>query len=255
MNKHTMIWLICMVSTCPAWADECEQTTLRDILVRYVEARGGFEALENQTALRIRSTNHEGQWNPEFDYRTMKPGYMWIRASYDDGEVVEEGFDGERGWEKWADKPGEFVGGDAAKALSQGAMSPVHLYGLHHMEDLGAEVSLRGCDSVDGREYYVINVISRFGTDIDYYVSKDKYRLERARAIRPLHPTVDPTPITIEERWTDFRVVEGVLHPFGYSMWNIDADEQLSWLEVHSIERDREATRATFALPGPRVLH
>ena len=119
------------------------------------------------------------------------------------------------------------------------------------MEDLGAEVSLKGCDVVDGREYYVIKVISRFGTDIDYYVSTETYRLERARAVRPLHPTVDPTRITIEERWTDFRVVEGVLHPFGYSMWNVDTDEQLTWLEVHSIERDRQATPSTFALPVP----
>ena len=45
-------------------------------------------------------------------------------------------------------------------------------------------------------------------------------------------------------------LVEGVLHPFGYSLWNIDSGERLSWLEVHSIERDREATVATFALPA-----
>jgi hypothetical protein len=228
---------------------DCNTTDLDTIIDRYVTARGGSEALDSQQALRLRSTHHEGEWNPKFDYRTMKPGYMWIRASYDDGEVVEEGFDGTRGWEKWSGKPAEFVGGDAGRGLNQGAQSPVHLYGLNHMADLGATVSFRGCASVDEREYFVINVVSRFGTDIDYYISRDSYRLERGRSTRPLHPTADPTPITIEERWSDFRMVEGVLHPFGYSQWNVDTSERLSWLEVHSIERDNSANVQTFARP------
>lgn len=227
----------------------CDSATLDDVLDRYVGARGGADALESQTALRLRSTNHEGKWNPEFDYRTMKPGYMWIRATYDDGVVVEEGFDGERGWEMWEDKPAEYVSGDAGKALNQGAMSPVHLYGLHHMADLGADVSFEGCDDIEGEIYFVVNVVSRFGTDIDYYVSTEDYRLKRARSVRPLHPTQDPTPITIEERWSDFRYVGGVLHPFAYSNWNVTTGERLNWLEVHTIERDRDATTATFAKP------
>ncbi len=250
MNKFTSLLLAGLIIGNPVDAADCKSLALEEIIERYVEARGGHAAIESQTALRIRSTHHEGEWNPKFDYRTMKPGYMWIRATYDDGVVVEEGFDGDRGWEKWGDKTGEYVGGDAAKALNQGAMSPVHLYGLHHMEDLGAVVALKGCDEIDGKSFYVITVVSRFGTDIDYYVSSNEYRLERGRSVRPLHPTVDPTPITIEERWTDFREVQGVLHPFGYSMWNITTDERLSWLEVHSIERDEEAIVSTFAIPA-----
>jgi hypothetical protein len=249
MNKYILVCLALLFVGGPAFAAECRPLTLEQILDRYVEARGGAAALESQTALRLRSTNHEGKWNPKFDYRTMKPGYMWIRATYDDGEVVEEGFDGERGWEKWTGKPAEYVSGDAGQALQQGAMSPVHLYGLNHMQGLGAAVTLEGCNTIDDRDYFVINVVSRFGSNIDYYVSTDTYRLERSRTVRPLHPTVDPTPITIEERWTDFRFVDGVLHPFGFSLWNIETGEQLSWLEVHSIERDRDATISTFALP------
>ena len=175
---------------------------------------------------------------------------MWIRATYDDGVSVEEGFDGERGWENWDGKPAEFVDGDAGKALNQGAQSPVHLYGLQHMESLGATVTLDGCDTIDNTHYYVINVHSQFGTDIDYFVSSDTFHLERGRSIRPLHPTQDPTPITIEERWGDFRMVSGVLHPFAYSQWNVDAGERLAWLEIHSIRFDDEATIDTFAKPG-----
>ena len=130
--------LLLLLAASPAWPDSCD-LTLDEVLDRYVEARGGAVSLEEQTALRLHSTNHEGKWNPKFDYRTMKPGYMWIRATYDDGISVEEGFDGVRGWEKWDGKPAEYVGGDANKGLSQGAMSPVHLYGLNHMEELGAE--------------------------------------------------------------------------------------------------------------------
>ena len=91
--------------------------------------------------------------------------------------------------------------------------------------------------------------MSRFGTDIDYYLNRDTYIVERGRSVRPLHPTADPTPILIEERWMDFRMVEGVLHPFGYSLWNVDAGEKLSWLEVHSISQDDEASPSVFAKP------
>ena len=247
--RTTLFFLAtCLGATTNALADSCD-LPLEDILDRYVQARGGHEAMERQQALRIRSTNHEGEWNPEFDYRVMKPGYMWIRATYDDGVSVEEGFDGERGWEHWDGKPAQYVGGDAGKALNQGAQSPVHLYGLQHMTSLGADVSLVGCDTVEGTHYYVINVVSRFGTDIDYYLSSEDFRLERGRSVRPLHPTQDPTPITIEERWGDFRLVSGVLHPFAYSQWNVDSGERLAWLEIHSIEVDDDATVSTFAKP------
>jgi hypothetical protein len=45
-------------------------------------------------------------------------------------------------------------------------------------------------------------------------------------------------------------MVGGVLHPFAYSQWNVDMGERLSWLEIHSIEFDDEATAASFAKPG-----
>ena len=142
-----------------------------------------------------------------------------------------------------------YVSGAAGSALNQGAQSPVHLYGLHHMEALGADVSFRGCETIDDRAFYVINVRSKFGTDLDYYLNQDTYLLERSRTTRPLHPTVDPTPITIEEHWTDFRTVEGVLHPFAYSLVNVKTAERLSWLEVHSITRDAEARPESFQKP------
>lgn len=244
-----LIILAGLLAGADADAGNCD-LTLKEVLDRYVAARGGHAAMEKQHALRIRSTHHEGKWNPAFDYRVMKPGYMRIRATYDDGVSVEEGFDGERGWEHWDGKPAKYVGGDAGKALNQGAQSPVHLYGLQHMEGLGATVTLDGCATLDDTPYYVINVQSRFGTDIDYYVSSGDFHLERGRSVRPLHPTQDPTPITIEERWADFRMVSGVLHPFAYSQWNVDTGERLAWLEIHSIEFDAEATVSTFAKPG-----
>ena len=219
------------------------------LLEKYVAARGGAEALERQTALRIVSTHYEGEYQPQFDYRVMKPGYMWIRATYRDGFAYTEGFDGERGWEQPGAVAAEYVDGDAGKALNQGAMSPVHLYGLNHMEALGAHLTLNGCEVIDGTRYYVLNVVSRFGTDIDYYINADSYRLERGRSIRPLHPTQDPTPVTIEERWEDFRMVEGVLHPFGYSQWNVDSGERLTRLEVHDIMQLPDATPEDFAKP------
>ncbi len=242
------ILVLLMVSLPASAGGECVQS-VDELLDHYLSARGGAEALERQTALRIVSTHYEGEYQPNFDYRVMKPGYMWIRATYRDGFVYTEGFDGERGWEQPGDVEAEYVGGDAGRALNQGAMSPVHLYGLNHMEGLGATLTPEGCETVDGTRYHVLNVLSQFGTDIDYYINAETYRLERARSVRPLHPTQDPTPITIEERWSDFRVVEGVLHPFGYSQWNVDSGERLARLEIHEIMQLPNADAADFAKP------
>jgi hypothetical protein len=133
--------------------------------------------------------------------------------------------------------------------VNQGAVSPVHLYGLHQMKGLGAEVVLRDCDRLDGTDYYVLKVVSAFGTDIDYYINADSFLLQRSRTTRPLHPTQDPTPIQIEERWSDFRAVEGVLHPFAFSQWNVAKNERLTWLEILSISRLDAAEKAHFAKP------
>ena len=97
--------------------------------------------------------------------------------------------------------------------------------------------------------YFVVNVVSTFDTDIDYFVNASTYRLERSRTRRPLHPTQDPTPILIEERWSDFRMVGDVLHPIGYSQWNVDTGARLSWLEVQRIEQFAEATAEFFGKP------
>ena len=246
--RQVLIIFLLLLAGRPAGAIQCD-IGLDVLLERYVAARGGRDALETQRALRLKSTHHEGKYNPTFDYRVMKPGYMWIRAVYDDGFVYTEGFDGERGWEKPGDKPAKYVGGAAGRALNQGAQSPIHLYGLHDMEGLGASVTTDGCTIIDDATFYVVNVVSRFGTDIDYFLNPDTYIVERARSVRPLHPTADPTPITIEERWSDFRTVEGVLHPFAYSQWNVDSGERLSWLEVHTISQNDEASPADFAKP------
>ncbi len=247
MRKILLVTFLSAAGTVGA-DDQCNKP-VEWILDRYVEARGGYDGLEAQNALRIVSTNHEGKWNPKFDYRVMKPGYMWIEAVYDDGEIIYEGFDGERGWEKWGEKSATYVSGKAGQALNQGAQSPVHLYGLHHMEGLGAKIEPQGCSEIGGQYFYVINVTSKFGTDIDYYLNQESFVLERSRTVRSLHPTIDPTPITIEERWSDFRWVEGVLHPFAFSLVNVDNGELLSWLEVHTIARETRLTSEFFRMP------
>lgn len=241
------LFIFAWASACPALAD-CS-LSLAELLDRYVVARGGYEQIDRQRALRLISINHEGKWNPVFDYRIMKPGYMWIAAIYDDGEIIDEGFDGKQGWEKWGSKKAEYVTGDAEKGVNQGSLSPVHLYGLHQMEDLGAAVKLKDCAYLDGREFYVVNVISSFGTDIDYFVDTNDFLLRRSRTFRPLHPTQDPNPILIEERWSDFRSVDGVIHPFKVILWDTKNELRLNWLEVLRIERLDSAKTSDFAKP------
>ena len=240
--------LLVLLAARPAIANDCP-LSLDAVLDAYAEARGGAETARAQTALRVKAEYREGDMQATFDFRVMKPSYMRIKATFADGGTFEEGFDGRRAWEKQDGRPAEYVGGDAAKALRQSAHSPLQLYGLNDMRDLGAAVSLRGCEVLDGTNYYVVNVKSSFGTDIDYYVAAESFRLERSRTIRPLHPTQDPTPIIVEERWGDFRWVDGVLRPFSNSTWNAETQNRLSRMTALSIQSDDEATLEAFAKP------
>lgn len=231
-----------------AYDQDCA-LALDTVLEKAAEARGK-DALAKLNALRVKSKHFEGKWNPDFDYRIMKPGYMVMTATYSDGVVIKEGFDGERAWEDLERNPEPvYVEGDAYRGLAQGAHSPIFLYGLHDMEEMGAEVSKTGCATVDETAYYLVRVKATFGTDIEYYVNAKSFLVERARATRALHPTLDATQINIEERWDDFRWIDGVLFPFAYSQWDMDKDERLSRLEVRSVEVDAEASPALFEKP------
>ena len=219
------------------------------IIAASADARGK-EALAKVTALRVKSKHYEGKWNPDFDYRVMKPGFMLMTATYSDGVVITEGFDGTRAWEDLERNPEPvYVEGDAYRGLAQGAHSPIFLYGLHDMEGMGATVSKAGCEVVDSTNYFLVRVVASFGSDIVYYVNSGSFLVERARANRALHPTLDETQINIEERWSDFRRVDGILYPFGYSQWDVEKGERLSYLEVKSVELDFSATPDLFAKP------
>lgn len=250
-NRHLTFLCAALITSLPAAAgDDSDSCTLPlvDLMEKTAEVRG--DSLANVHALRIKSKHYEGKWNPDFDYRIMKPGYMLMTATYSDGVVITEGFDGERAWEHLERNPEPvYVEGDAYKGLAQGAHSPIFLYGLHDMTEMGADVTKTGCVTLADTTYYLVRVKATYGTDIVYYVSAETFRVERARSYRALHPTLDPTQITIEERWDDFRIIEGVLYPFAYSQWDVDKGERLSHLEVRSVEIDGEATPDLFAKP------
>ena len=89
--------LCAFLAASPVYADRCP-LSLDAVLAAYTEARGGAEAAAAQNALRIRAEFHEGDMQPTFDYRTMKPGYMRIKVTFGDGGTYEEGFDGQRAW-------------------------------------------------------------------------------------------------------------------------------------------------------------
>lgn len=241
--------LLMVLAPLAAPASDCG-ASLDEVLAQHLEARGGREAVERQTALRIRAGYREGAMSATFDFRVMKPRFMRIDVLFADGETYEEGFDGERAWEKPHSQAPRYVGGDAAAALRQSAESPLNVYGLNDMATLGADVSLSGCETLDGTPYYVVNVKTRFGSDIDYYLTSTDFRLERARSRRALHPTQDATQVTIEERWSDFRRVGGVLRPFAQTQRDVASGELLSSLSVEEIVVDSAATPADFALPN-----
>ena len=89
-----------------------------------------------------------------------------------------------------------------------------NLFGLHEMKRRGLRLELKGRQSIEGIDYYVIHVSLSDGYETFLFVDPQTWRISRRRDVRPLHPDLDPTPTIIESRKSDWRQVDGVWYAF-----------------------------------------
>jgi len=127
--------------------------------------------------------------------------------------VYMERFDGEKGWQ-WNGKEEKEEGATPTAALRHGVELPGHLFGLHEMQKRGHRLELGGRETIEGVEFYVLRVTFADGFETSLFVDPQSWRITQRREVRALHPDVDPTPTTIETRYSNFRQVDGVWFAF-----------------------------------------
>jgi hypothetical protein len=179
-------------------------TTLDELIRRHTEARGGRVAIEAITILEDKIRIVEPTYTADGLWRVNRSGRMRIDVFIGDQRVWTEGFDGKIAWQF----PGGAVRAQAAEAGT--ALLPTNILGLHEMSNHGARLENLGREDVGGVSYYVVVLTLDDGFATRYYLDPSSYLIARSRVRKALHPDADPTPMTIETVWSDFRQMAGV---------------------------------------------
>ncbi|HEX4630356.1 MAG TPA: hypothetical protein VH188_05275 [Chthoniobacterales bacterium] len=191
------------------------ELTLDDVIARNTEAMGGRAAIEAVKTIAVDLHIVDPGFEVDGGYQAARPNRMRIDVKADGKSVYVEAFDGKRAWQ-WKGKGTntEDESPYAAAALQRGVEFPGKLYGLHEMAGRGHKLELVGREKIDGVDYYAIKATMKDGFVTKFYIDPTTWLIVRRRDVRPLHPDVDPTPTTIEQRSSDFRKVNGVMYAF-----------------------------------------
>ncbi|MEO8439945.1 MAG: hypothetical protein ABI540_06955 [Spartobacteria bacterium] len=203
-------------------ASDKQALNLEDVIARVTETAGGATAIENVHAVRISiHIADPGKFEVDGVYHAARPGRMRIDITADGERVYTERFDGQKGWQWQKEKGEQEAGPTPTAALRHGVESPGKLFGLHEMRERGHRLDLRARETIDGTNYYVIHATFADGDETTLYVDPETWRITRRRDVRALHPDVDPAPVTIESRNSDWRQVDGVW--FAFAGEDVDA--------------------------------
>jgi len=84
------------------------------------------------------------------------------------------------------------------------------------------------------------------GCETKLYVDPRSWLITRRRDFRPVHPDIDPTPTTIEQRSWDFRRISGVRFAFAGSENDLKTGKILETSRINSIEINPRIDPAFF---------
>ena len=222
---------------------------LEEVIARHVEAVGGAAALEATRDLRAVLRWDEPGLQAEVTATYTRAGRVRVDARLAAGRGVTEAHDGTEGWSR---RPaGEVVAQSAegAAAMRRAVELPGWIFGLHELPARGHRLRLGEPQIVDGRRHEVVEVTLDDGFRTDLLFDAETWLLTRRRERRSLHPDIDPTEHTIENRFGDFRRDGGVLRPYSSETVDLDTGTRLMGITVISISVNAGVEDAFFARP------
>ena len=212
-----------------------ESLTVDQLIERNIQAVGGRTALEAIRSIRFDLHITDPDFEVDGTYVAARPGWMRIDITANGQHVYTEALGRTRAWQ-WKGKS-EPVAQSAkgTAALRHGVELPGHLFGLHEMRSRGHRLELAGREQIEGINYHVLRVILADGYETTLYVDPASWLITRRRDMRPLHPDVDPTPTTIENKMSDFRRVGDLLFSFASTDTDLATGKILETAAVRSI--------------------
>jgi hypothetical protein len=215
-----------------------------EIVQHHVVALGGQKNLDAVQSLIIRGTYSEQGQTSAAQLARMRPFYKLVGDPLQRSAEFEEGYDGSA-WEFYGE-PGIVLRtvGPAAAAARHG------MYILGNLVDFkkqGSTVRLLGSAKIDGRNVYQLRVRMLDGFEQDEFIDAQTWLVVADRKIAKVHAF--GSDVRSETRWSDYRVVNGVLFPFLNVEVDLATGKVLNRFQTDSIEVNRKLDASMFMPP------
>ena len=224
-------------------APQAVTPSVDQILDKYVEALGGRGAIEKLTS-RVSKGTFEADQMPgpaaeEIDAKAPNKQYMATDAP--GFGLIRRGFNGAVGWEDNPQTGLRDVTGSELAAMKRDA----DFYEAIKLKDLYPKMTLKGKESVNGHDAYVIEATPSDGPPDTMYFDADSGLL-----VRTLREVEGPYgKVTVDATFDDYREVDGIKLPYlmHFSMGPFAFAIKLSEVK-HNVPIDD----AKFEKPAPK---
>jgi hypothetical protein len=245
MTKRTIQLLLtfALVSAIPG---NCQQAvTVERIVARHIEALGGQQKIDATHSVVFHLTYREGDFvMPDGYIAKMRPFYKTLGDPRNLKVDVNEGFDGSA-WEYYSD-PGVVLRtvGAAAAATRHGTEL---VDSLADSGMLGARIELAGEEPFAGKPAYKLHVTLADGFEKDLFLDRQTFLILGDRRAAQIHAF--GAAVQSENRFSDYRPVNGVLFPFTIQEVEIATGRELNSVTVQSITVNESFGSSYFSPP------
>jgi len=233
-----------------AGAPAAGMPTVEEILAHHAAARGGYERLKAVRTIIYRGTYREGGQVVMLHaaMALMRPYYKLVGDPEHPDPDFAEGYDGSA-WELYGD-PGIVL--RTVGAASAAGRHATRIGGpLIDAADAGSTVTLGGTEQIDGRKAYRLLVRMQDGFEQQELIDAASWLLVAQRKTAPIHAF--GSSIASEERFGDYRTVDGILFAFADREVEIATGKVLNEMQWTSITLNRDLDPRAFS--PPRFTH
>lgn len=227
-----------------------QELSADDIVARHLEARGGAGQLKAiQTVVYRNGTYREGSYSSagRAFMAMARPYYKIVGDPTDSTSDFHEGYDGSA-WE-WYKAPGFVVRTvGAANAALRHNLDPEG--SLSDYRAKGSAIERMADATVAGRRAYAIQLTMSDGYRSLILIDAESFLIVALRKSAPIHAF--GAAVTSEERFSDYRTVNGLQFPFRSTEIEIATGKELNSMAWGAIELNRELPRDWFSPPDFR---
>jgi hypothetical protein len=226
------------------------------IIDQVTRAAGGLTAAQAIAALDYHLHIKEARFEVDGVYLVDRQGRMRIDLYRDGKRVFTECHDGAHAWEMDGDGKATDASTSGTAALWHGTQYPGQILALAELPAHGHRIEDTGRERIDGVDYAVLKLTMSDGFTTYRYVNLHTLRIERSRDVRAPHPDIDPKKTLLDTAWSDFRDVDGVLHPFVETQTDLATGKWNQTVTVQSIREPPALADALFvkgSLPDPAL--